>query len=442
MFTSKDLRRLIIPLVIEQFLAVTIGIADTVMVSGVGEAAVSGVALVDAINILLLNIFSALATGGAIVSSQYIGREDRESACVAAKQLIIVVTCLSAIIGGLCMIGDKAILQMVYGNVEAEVMANSIAYFFYSALSYPFLAIYNAGAALFRAMGNSKISMYTGLMMNILNISFNALFIFGFQMGAAGAAIGSLFARVIGAVVMLILLRKPENKIYIDSYLHLEIKPPMVKNILKIGVPNGLENGMFQIGKILVQGLVASFGTAAIAANAVASSVANCACIPGAAVGLSMITVVGQCVGAKNYNEARKYIKLLTKISYASMLVVNIVIIISLPLIMQAFSLTAETAQIAKEILFWHSVFAIILWPASFTMPNGLRAANDVKYTMTVSIISMWLCRICMSYVLGQFLGLGVLGTWFAMFLDWACRIVAFQIRFRSGKWENKQILA
>lgn len=441
-FSNQDLRRLIVPLVIEQFLAVTIGISDTIMVSSAGEAAVSGVALVDSINILLINIFSALGTGGAIVASQYLGRRDRDNACLAARQLVIVVAAISTLIGIGCAAGDRNILQLVFGSVDGGVMRNAEVYFFFSALSYPFLALYNAGAALFRAMGNSKVSMYTGLMMNILNIGGNAFMVYVMHMGAAGVAIASMVARIIGCFVMLNLLRHPENAVYIESYLHLGFSPSTIRSILKIGIPNGTENGMFQLGKILVQGLVASFGTIAIAANAVANSVASFDCIPGTAFGLAMITVVGQCVGAGNYDEARYYMKKLLKMAYLCTLVLNLAIVLLLPLIMRAYSLTPETTTMAEEILYWHALFMITLWPAAFTLPNGLRAASDVRFTMTVSVVSMWICRIAMSFVFGKMLGMGVLGIWFAMFLDWVVRAAFFVVRVRGTRWQEKKLLA
>ena len=275
MFSRKDLQRLIIPLIVEQFLSITIGMADTVMVSVCGEAAVSGVSLVDAINILMINIFSALATGGAIVSSQYIGREDLGKACEAAKQLVLAVFVLSTAIGAIFVFGGPQVLGLLYHDIEADVMASAESYFFLTALSYPFIALYNAGAALFRAMGNSKVSMTISIVMNCINIGGNALFIFGFDMGAAGAALATLISRIVGAVFILVLLRRSTNIIHIDSYLRLGLHPGMIKNILEIGIPNGLENGMFQLGKIIVQGMIASYGTAAIAANAVCNSIAG-----------------------------------------------------------------------------------------------------------------------------------------------------------------------
>lgn len=434
MFSKKDLQRLIVPLIIEQFLAITIGMADTVMVASCGETVVSGVSLVDAINILLINIFAALATGGAIISSQYIGREEPHKACEAAKQLILSVFFLSMVIGGICVFGGPQILSMVYHGVEDSVMESAEIYFFLTALSYPFIALYNAGAALYRAMGNAKISLVISIAMNFINIAGNALFIFGFQMGAAGAALATLISRIVGAVFVLVLLRRPAV-IYIDSYLHLEFHPQMIKNILAIGIPNGLENGMFQLGKIIVQGMIASYGTAAIAANAVCGSIAGFAIIPGSAIGLAMVTVVGQCVGARRYDEAKSYTLKLTGLAYVFMLFMNLLIALLCSPIVGFFNLSEEAVVISEQMILWHSLFCALLWPAAFTMPNGLRAANDVKFTMIVSVLSMWICRICMSYVFGTMLHMGVLGTWFAMFLDWAVRIVFFAARLRTDKW-------
>lgn len=440
MFSRKDLQRLIIPLIVEQFLSITIGMADTVMVSVCGEAAVSGVSLVDAINILMINIFSALATGGAIVSSQYIGREDLGKACEAAKQLVLAVFVLSTAIGAIFVFGGPQVLGLLYHDIEADVMASAESYFFLTALSYPFIALYNAGAALFRAMGNSKVSMTISIVMNCINIGGNALFIFGFDMGAAGAALATLISRIMGAVFILVLLRRSTNIIHIDSYLRLGLHPGMIKNILEIGIPNGLENGMFQLGKIIVQGMIASYGTAAIAANAVCNSIAGFPIIPGSAIGLALITVVGQCVGAQRYEEAKQYIHKLTGLAYLFMFFFNALIAIFCSQIVGFFSLSAEATDTAVQIMLWHSLFCAVFWPAAFTMPNGLRAANDVRFTMTVSILSMWICRICMSYILGTVLGMGALGTWFAMFLDWIVRIVFFAVRLHSNKWQHREL--
>ncbi len=441
MFSRKQLIKLILPLVVEQFLAMTIGIADTLMVATCGEAAVSGISLVDSINILLINIFSALATGGAIVCSQYIGKEQPENARKAAKQLVLITAILSVAIMIACLLSQRGLLRVLFGSIEDAVMNNAVTYLFLSALSYPFIAVYNAGAALFRSMGNSKISMYASLMMNIVNVGGNALLIFQFNMGVAGAGLASLISRILAAVFVLYLLRSKKNLIRIENWLHWKPNFGMIKNILRIGIPTGLENGMFQIGKILVASLIASFGTASITANAVANSASSLVFVPAQAIGLGMITVVGQCVGAGNFKQARRYMLSLTGVAYLFMTSLNILMYFCINPMLALYQLSAETATITREIMVWHCIAAAILWPAAFTLPNGLRAAGDVKFTMIVSVFSMWTFRIGFSFLIGKYMGVGVLGVWIAMFIDWIFRIILFVWRVASGKWKNRQLV-
>lgn len=441
MFTAKSLRRLIIPLIIEQFLAVAIGMADTFMVSAVGQEAVSAVSIVDTINVLLITIFSALATGGAIVTAQYLGRDDGANAAVSAKQLLIVTGGMSILMMVFCLIGNRALLSLVFGNTEAAVLENCIVYFFWSALSYPFIALYNAGAALFRTTGNSKITMYISTFMNLLNVGGNALLIYGFQMGVAGAAIASLVSRIAGAIAILLLLRFHNHALPLYGLFRPEFHPAMAKTILRIGIPNGLENSMFQIGKILLQGLIASFGTAAIAANAMGNTLAQVTQIPGQALGLSLITVVGQCVGAQRYDEAKHYMKLLTGITYLTMGVLNLAVFFGIHPLVGLFGLPEEASRLAAEVMRVQCIGGLFLWPLSFALPNGLRAAADVRFTMITSILSMWLCRIAMSYVLGQLLGLQLVGVWISMMLDWLVRSIAFLLRYLSGRWKTHVLL-
>lgn len=440
MFTKKDLKRLIIPLIIEQILAMTIGMVDTMMVSSVGEAAVSGISLVDTVNILLINIFAALATGGAVVASQYIGRKDHESANKAAKQLVIVTAMLAIVLMGICLAVKEPLLALIF-KIDGEVMSNAQIYFTISAISYPFIALYNSGAALFRAMGNSKISMYNSIIMNILNVCGNALLIYVFHMGVLGAALATLFSRIVGSISMLWMLRNESLMISVRGYFKTKLDFGMIKNILHIGIPNGLENGMFQIGKILVAGVVASFGTASIAANAVANNIAGIEIIPGAAMGLAIVTVVGQCVGAGDYKEAEKYAKYLMKITLLTMLGLNVLVALLGKPILSLYSLSSETMSIAYNLLLLHSVFAILIWSFAFTLPNVFRAANDAKYTMSVSIFSMWVFRICACFFLAYTLKLGVYGVWWAMILDWCFRSICFIWRFKTGKWKHKQLI-
>lgn len=438
LFSKADLRRLIIPLVLEQFLAVTIGMADTVMVASVGDAAVAAISAVDTINVLLINIFSALATGGAVVASQYLGMRERKKACDAAKQLLYVALATALGISVLALALRGPILNFVFGHVERSVMENAQTYFFLSLLSYPFLAVYNACAALYRSMGNSRISLFTSAMMNVVNITGNAFTIYGLGMGVMGAGLASLVSRAAGAVLMLYLIRNHHNIIFISHPARFSFDGRMVRGILSIGVPNGLENGMFQIGKVLVSSLIASFGTAALTANAMANTVASMQVIPGSAMGLAMITVVGQCVGAGDNEQAARYTKLLMRVTYVAMGALSVAVMLLSPLIIRLFALSQEASEIALYLMILHGVCCIVIWPASFALPNALRAAGNAKFTMYVSVASMWTCRIGMSYLLGRGLGLGVKGVWIAMILDWCVRAGFFIARFCSGKWKRK----
>ena len=398
----------------------------------------SGISLVDMINILLINIFAALATGGAVVSSQFIGAQDRDRAKQSASQLLFVTLVVSLLFAIAALAFKRPILNLVFGRIEADVMGNALTYLFYSALSYPFLALYNACAALFRSMGNSRISMLTSLLMNGINIVGNAILIFGFNMGVAGAAIATLFSRIVAAIVMLVLIARSSNLIYVDFKTKFRPDWAMIKKILYIGVPNSFENSFFQLGKILVLSIVTMFGTMQITANAVANNLASFGCIPGQAMGLSLITIVGQCVGARDTKQAVYYTKRVLKYSHAAVLITNLFVIVSLPWILQLYSLSAETAQYATIIILIHNTCSIIFWPESFELPNALRAANDVRYTMWIAIISMLLFRIAFSYILGLGFGMGVIGVWIAMILDWIFRDIFFIGRFARGKWKQK----
>lgn len=440
MFTNKDLVKLIIPLIIEQLLTVTVGLADSIMISSVGEAAVSGVSLVDSVMVLLINMFSALATGGAVVAGQYIGQKKHVMACKTADQLILFVTALSTVIMGVIYLCRNLILHGVFGQIEADVMYNARVYLLIVTASIPFLAIYNGCAALFRTMGNSKIAMNMSLLMNGINIAGNAILIYGIGMGVEGAAIPTLVSRIIAAGVMLILLKNRNQAVHLSHNFHFKFKGYLVQKILHIGVPNGIENSMFQLGKILVLSVVAGFGTSAITSNAVCNMVALFEIIPGMAVGFAVLSVVSQCVGAGDYQSAKYYTKKLLTIAYVSLIILNIIVVSILPIIISAYHLSPQTAAITEKIMIYHTVCCVTIWPMSFTLPNTLRAANDVRYCMVIAIISMWIFRIFFSYVLGKWMGLGVFGVWVAMTLDWLVRGILFIIRYVKGKWQYQMI--
>lgn len=441
LFTKADLKKLIIPLMIEQTLAISIGLFDTLMVSSCGEAAVSGVSLVDSISILVIQILSALATGGAVVCSQYIGKKMPERAKLSAGQLMFIMLVTSGTVMLVVLLSYRQLLRGIFGQIDAEVMASAEIYFIISAISYPFLGVYNAGAALFRAIGNSKISMYTSLVMNVINIGGNAILIYGFGLGVFGAATSTLVSRVISAIVMIILLARKDNPLCIVTPGCMKPQRDVIGKILKIGIPSGIENGMFQIGKLLVSSLTATFGTASIAANAVANSVAGFANIPGIAIGLAIVTVIGRCIGAGEKEQAKYYSKKLLALAYVGMLLANIALILFLRPLISCFALSKEATEIAVQLLTTFAVCATFFWPLSFTVPNVLRAAGDAKYTMEVSVFSMWVFRVASSYLFAGTLGLGVLGVWIGMYVDWVFRALFFVIRYTRGKWLEKRVV-
>jgi len=437
MFSKNDLKKLIVPLVIEQALTVTVGMIDTVMVASVGESAVSGVSLVDTINLLLINLFTALASGGAIVAGQYLGRREKANSNHAAKQLCVAILFLSVTIMALAMAFNGPILSLFFGKIEADVMSNARSYFYITALSYPFIALYNAAAALFRGMGNSKVAMINALIMNLLNIIGNATFIYGFQWGAFGAGLSTLISRAIAATVMMWMLRNPKWEISVRSYSLRDIDFGMIKRILRIGIPSGLENSMFQIGRIILTSLVSGMGTVSIAAHAVANSLTGIAVIPGQAIGLAMITVTAQCVGAGEHDQANGHIKYLLKLSQLFMLAINVLIMVCMNPILGLYRLSEASLRYAWQIMLLHGIGAATIWTMSLTLPNALRAAGDAKYTMTVSIFSMWVFRIGCSYLLAYVFDMGVLSVWIAMVVDWAVRGICFTWRWLRGRWKN-----
>lgn len=441
LFDNKELAVLIIPLVIEQLLAVLVGMADSIMIASVGEAAVSGVSLVDQIMVLLINIFSALATGGAVIAGQYLGHRKKEAACESANQLVWFVTLCAIVITGIVYAGKYVILHGIFGRIEADVMHHADVYLMIVAMSIPFIAMYNAGAAVFRTMGNSKVSMGVSLIMNIINVGGNALLIYGLHMGTEGVAIPTLVSRTVAAVIIIVLLCNDKQEIHIKKTWRYRMNWSHVKKILMVGVPNGLENSMFQLGKILVLSLVSSFGTYAIAANAVGNAIAMFQILPGMAINLSVTTVIARCVGAGDYEQVRYYNKKLILITHAGMMIMSLGVFAVLPLILHAYHLSDVTAEATRQIIYFHGISAMLIWPSSFTLPTTFRAAGDVKACMYISMISMWVFRVAFSFLLGKYLRMGVFGIWVAMVIDWAFRAVCFWIRYFKGHWRQKALV-
>ena len=431
----RDLKKLIYPLIVEQILAVSVGMVDTVMVSSVGEAATSGVSLVDMINTLFINIFAAVATGGAVVASQYLGQKKLRRACESADQLILITGAVSVVIMALSILFRRGFLNLLYGGIAPDVMEYALIYLILSAVSYPFLAVYNSCAALFRSMGNSKISMQASIIMNIINVIGDSVLIFVFHWGVAGAAAASLVSRMTACFILLYRLKNPALDIHIGTSRR--INWIMIRRILHIGVPNGIENSIFQLGRVLVVGIIAMFGTAQIAANAIANNLDGMGCIVGQAMGLAMITVVGRCVGAGDLRQAGYFAKKLLLWDYLVQGVSNGLVLFFLPQLLGMYTLSQETWQLAWLLVMIHAGSGILLWPASFVLPNALRAANDVKFTMFISIFSMMVWRLGFSYILCVQMGMGAVGVWIAMVVDWIFRVLCFVLRFATGAWKK-----
>lgn len=439
-FSNRALKRLIVPMIIEQFLAILVGMSDSIMVATVGEHAVSGVSLVDNIFILLIYLFAALATGGAVVMGQYLGQNKHEKANRAVNQLILFMALFAICIMIGLYLARNLILHRVFGAIEANVMEASKTYLLIVSASIPFIALYNAGAAVFRTMGNSKVPMYLSMMMNAINVGGNAILIFGFGMGVAGAATSTLVSRVISAVAIILLLCSPEHLLHLERPFSFKLDFGMLKKIAYIGIPNGLENGMFQLGKIMVLSMITGFGTAAIAANAVSNIIATFQVLPGMSVGMAVITVCSRCVGAGDYEAARYYTRKILKLVHILIIVFSVTTLVALPGIMHLYNLSDDAMTFTKQIIWYHGICCMLIWPEAFTLPNTLRAASDVKFCMILSIISMWVFRIAFSYIIAVRMGMGVLGVWIAMTIDWAVRAVLFIIRYRGKRWQHKSI--
>lgn len=437
LFSRKDLVRLIIPLIVDQFLQVAVGLSDSIMVARVGEAAVSGVSLVDTVMLLIINIFTALATGGAVIAGQYLGRKDPKTGCEATAQLFNFTFLFSIFIMILGYLGQNVILYHVFGKIEPKVMKDSRTYLLIVLASIPMIAMYNAGAAIFRAMGNSNIAMKTSLLMNSINVFGNALLIFGFHRGVEGVAIPTVVSRGVACVVILVLLNDQKHELHILHPYPFKIKWNVLRKILYIGIPNGLENSMFQLGKIAVLSLVSGLGTASLAANAVGNNIANFAILPGMSFGFALLTVCAQCVGAGDFEQVKYYTKHMMRVEYLCLIASNLIVILALPFILSVYNLSDEAARYANDIILYHAACVVTIWPLSFTLPNTLRAAADVKVTMVLSIISMWVFRFGFSYLLTMEFHMGIFGVWVAMTIDWLVRGIFFVCRYKSGRWQK-----
>lgn len=437
------IRNLLIPVVLEQLLNSIMGTADTMMVSNVGSAAISAVSLVDSINVLVIQAFSALAAGGAIVCAQYIGQRNKEKANESARQVLFIITAISVAVSLFCLVFQKPLLRLIFGSVEEKVMRASEIYFFYTALSFPFIAAYDSAASIFRAQDNTRGPMTISMISNVMNIAGNAIMIWAFHMGVAGAALSTLISRIFCAVVVLIQLRKEREgqEIVVRDYFKIRPNWSMIKRILGIGIPSGVENSMFQLGKLAIQSTVSTLGTAAIAAQAMTNILENLNGIAAIGVGVGLMTIVGQCLGAGRKDEAVYYIKKLCVIAEIVVLTSCLIVFALTKPVTILGGMEKESADMCFHMVMWITIMKPLVWTMAFVPGYGLRAAGDVKFSMITSCITMWAFRFCLCVYLIHFRGFGPMAVWIGMFTDWTVRGIVFGIRFHSRKWLNHKVV-
>lgn len=435
LFSNKDLWRLLIPLVIEQLLASLMGTIDTMMVSNIGSASIAAVSLVDSINILVIQAFSALAAGGTILCARYIGHNDAKEAKRAAEQVIFIVAAMAAAVTALCLLFRVPLLRLTFGSVEPAIMEASQTYFFYTALSFPFIALYGAGSSVLRAQADTGRPMVISVISNFLNVGGNAFLIWGLHMGVAGAAISTLASRVFCALAVFWALRKPGQTIAVRDYWRIRPDWGLIRKVLGIGIPSGIENSMFQFGKLAIQSTVSTLGTVAIAAQAMANILESLNGVAAVGIGIGLMTVVGQCIGANREDEAVYYIKKLSVIAEAVLAASCFTVFALTKPITALGGMEAESAAMCFRIMAAITVVKPLVWTLSFIPAYGMRAAGDVRFSMIVSCVSMWLCRVSLCVFLCRSMGFGPMGVWIGMFTDWTVRGIAFSVRFRSRRW-------
>lgn len=441
LYSNLDLRKLLIPVIVEQLLSSLMGTVDTMMVSNVGSAAISAVSLVDSINILVIQALSALAAGGAILCSQYLGSSNKKSANDSARQVLFIMVVLSVALSAFCLSFRYPLLSAVFGAVDADVMRNSQVYFLFTLLSFPFIGLYDAGASIMRAQNNSRSPMIISVISNFMNIGGNAILIFGLDMGVEGAAISTLISRIFCAVVVIWQLRSDREPICVRNYFAIRPDWSIIKKVLLIGIPSGIENSMFQFGKLAIQSTVSTLGTVAIAAQAMTNILENLNGIAAMGIGIGLMTVVGQCLGAGRKDEAIYYIK---KLSWISELVIIgsclLVFALTKPITMLG-GMEPESAKLCMQMMLFITIVKPISWVLSFIPAYGMRAAGDVRFSMIVSCCTMWLCRVSLCIYLCRVWGFGPIAVWIGMFTDWTARGIIFALRFHSRRWLNHHVI-
>ncbi len=432
---------LFVPLVVSLLLEFILGFADSIMVSSLGESAISGVSLVDSLMQFLIFAFSAIASGGAVIAGQYLGNKEITKACDSCNQLVWFSGIFSLVVMIFVYIFRVYIFSLLFGQISEDVWNHANNYLMIVMITVPFIAIYNSGAAIFRTMANAKVPMIIMAICDVINILGNAFCIYYLGWGVEGVAIPTLISRIISTVIMVRFILQDKYELHISKTIKPNFDKKLLKKVLNVGLPYGVENGLFQLGRILVISLISTLGTVAIAANAVGNAITIFGVLPGFAINMGITAVISRCVGAGDFKQAKYYNKKLITIVYISHLFTNIGIILLLPFILSIYNLSSYTNDLVTQIILWHSLFAILIWPIGYTLPGTFRGAGDARYPMYVSIAVMFICRLGLAYVLVWFFNMGVIGTWFAMFFDWFVRAILYVYRYSTGKWMGYRIV-
>ncbi len=468
LFTGKQLFWLIVPIVIEQIFSTSLGFFDSILVSNIHAAeavrsnASNAVGNVDYINNLIIQLFSAFATGGSIVTSQALGAGDNDLANKLAKQLLMLVICVALGVAGLCLLLNRPIIRLFYGHVDPTTFGYQQTYFYVTALSFPFIGLFNACAALLRAQRKSLVTMTSAAISCGVNVALDALFMYVLNLGVLGAGLATLFCRAVPALFMLTLLGREGNLVRVRLWGPFRFDGAMLRRILRIAIPSGVESALFQLGKLMtntfVNAGVYATGAKSLTAlneagetisvniqangNAIANQINNFASVVGGGVGTSCLTVIGQSVGSGDLGQVKHYMRRMFLISYlANGLCVGLILSL-VPVISQLYGYTAEAKAIGQSCLYLCLMFQFFTYPLSFTTPGILKATSDVKYVMYCAVFSMFVMRVGLAFLLttDRIPGLpqlGAMGYWIGMCSDWVLRSVLFLSRLLSGRWKK-----
>ena len=440
LFSRDDLKKLYIPILIEILLTVSVGVADTMMVSQAGETAVSGVSCFNTIQNFLIALFAAFATGGSVVVGQILGMKNIDRAKNAVKDLMYLTILVSVLLSIVFIVLKEPLLRLIYGESEEAVITAALDYAAPILISLPFLASQSSLNAILRVQGKTKTTMWTSIIANVINIVGNAVFILVFHMGALGVGTATLISRIVSAMILFIASRSKKLQAPFEKILQIRHKGNMMGTIFSIALPSGLENSIFQLGKIVMIATIAQCGTSSMAAFSVLDNIGTFSNITGQAAGQTLMVVGGYAAGAGRFDESRRLTKVFMEIAYGTMALLAVVLFIFLKPIISIYSFSPETAKLAYRILSEYMVWSTLVWPLSFSFPNILKSSGDVKFTMIVAILSMWIFRVFLARVLGIYLGFGIVGVMWGMYIDWVVRSIAFVIRYRSGVWTEKRI--